>query len=195
MVVMRFHRSRVTRTVKPNGVTASNSSSGSGSTAPFYAGGTLVPPCGVRSAESSVFVTPISSRFNSVLKSTPPRRSGPDRPMVLSQSDCCRTRLAGCPQFWPVPGVVTRIRELLGSSRLASGGDEPVEQERQPGLNVAVRHVRTATGRVLLARLVELLLDPLDASGNHSFGSWLQQAQLPEPRRTRPCVRGVPSFA
>jgi len=37
MVVMRFHRSRVTRTVKPNGVKASNSSSGSASTAPFYA--------------------------------------------------------------------------------------------------------------------------------------------------------------
>jgi len=40
-----------------------------------------------------------------------------------------------------------------------------------------------------------LLGEPLDGAGNRGSGSWLQQAQLRELRRTRPCARGFPAVA
>ena len=40
-----------------------------------------------------------------------------------------------------------------------------------------------------------LLREPLDGAGNRGTGNWLQQAQVRDLRRTRPCARGFPSVA
>ena len=40
-----------------------------------------------------------------------------------------------------------------------------------------------------------LLGEPLDGAGNRGSGYWLQQAQVRDLRRTRPCARGFPSVA
>jgi len=37
--------------------------------------------------------------------------------------------------------------------------------------------------------------EPLDGAGNRGSGNWLQQAQVRDLRRTRPCARGFPSLA
>jgi hypothetical protein len=40
-----------------------------------------------------------------------------------------------------------------------------------------------------------LLGEPLDGAGNRGSGHWLQEAQVRDLRRTRPCARGFPSVA